>query len=239
MDRRSEVLKAIVQHFIQTAEPVGSETVLISYKFSVSPATIRNDMSYLEKEGLIYQPHTSSGRVPTDLGYRLFVDELIDFETAKNKARKTLTKISGSYKLEKAREKIYDAVALLARATENVSFATLPDNIRTFYLGFSNILKQPEFISDSINASQVIEVFEKSDNFINILKSFNINDRAKAFIGKENAIPQIQSCSIVVIKYNVEGYEGYLGLLGPTRMEYAYNMAILEEVKNLLEKSNH
>jgi heat-inducible transcriptional repressor len=61
IDRRLEVLRAIVQHFVETAEPVGSNTILVSYKFQVSPATIRNDMASLEKEGLIYQPHTSSG----------------------------------------------------------------------------------------------------------------------------------------------------------------------------------
>ena len=86
-----------------------------------------------------------------------------------------------SYKTEKAREKIYDAVSLLARATENASFATLPDNRRTFYLGFSNMLKQPEFASDSISASQVIEVLEKSDNFVNILRNLDIK-RKRAYL---------------------------------------------------------
>lgn len=236
MERRHEVLKAIIKHFVQTAQPVGSQTILVSYKFSVSPATIRNDMAFLEREGLIYQPHTSSGRVPTDMGYRVFVDEMADREGAKKEAQKALMKVARAYKIEKAREKIYDAVSLLARATDNVSFATLPDNNRTFYLGFSNILKQPEFASDSISASQVIEVLERSDNFINILKSLNIGGQARIFIGKENAIPQIQSCSIVVVEYEVEDMKGYLGLLGPTRMKYAFNSAILEEVKKLLER---
>jgi transcriptional regulator of heat shock response len=236
MDRRNEILKAIVKHFIQTAEPVGSQTILVSYKFNVSPATIRNDMSTLEKDGYIFQPHTSSGRVPTDQGYRMFVDEMADYKKAREEAKKQLVKISKSYKVEKAKEKIYDAVSLLARATNNASFATLPDNKRTFYLGFSNMLKQPEFATDSIQASQVMEVFEKSDNFVNILNNLNIKESARAFIGKENALPQIHSCSIVVLKYNIEGFKGYLGLLGPTRMKYAFNIAMVEEIKKLLEK---
>ena len=73
-ERRKKVLNAIVKHFIQTAEPVGSQTILVSYHFHVSPATIRNDMMSLEEQGYIYQPHTSAGRVPTDKGYRAFVD---------------------------------------------------------------------------------------------------------------------------------------------------------------------
>jgi hypothetical protein len=72
-DRRLEVLKAIVEDFIATNEPVGSKTLADRHNLGVSPATIRNDMAALEEEGLIAQPHTSAGRVPTDAGYRLFV----------------------------------------------------------------------------------------------------------------------------------------------------------------------
>lgn len=65
-ERKKQVLKAIINHFVDTAEPVGSKTILVSYKFKVSPATIRNDMAQLEKAGYISQPHTSAGRIPTD-----------------------------------------------------------------------------------------------------------------------------------------------------------------------------
>jgi transcriptional regulator of heat shock response len=235
MDRKQEVLKAIIQHFISTAEPVGSQTILISYNFSVSPATIRNDMATLEKDGFIYQPHTSAGRIPTDLGYRLFVDEMVNLDDARKQAVHVLKHIQKNYYLEKAKEKIYDAVSLLARATENVSFATLPDNKRTFYLGLSNVLRQPEFLADSIRASQVVEVLEKHDRFVNLLNELDINDEVKIFIGKENILEQIQSCSLIVSKYHFQGYQGFMGILGPTRMDYPLNQATLEEVKKILE----
>ena len=234
MDRRQEVLRAIVQHFIHTAEPVGSETILVSYKFSVSPATIRNDMAQLEKEGLIFQPHTSAGRIPTDLGYRLFIDEMADFNAARIEALQTLNKVRKEYVVHKVKEKIYDAVELIARSTENVSFATLPDNQRTFYLGLANVLRQPEFLEDTVRASQVIEVLEKSDNFLNLLNDLSIDDSVKIFIGKENILQQIQSCSLMVTRYSIGGFKGYLGVLGPTRMNYPFNTAIIQEVKNLL-----
>lgn len=235
-DRKQKVLRAIVKHFIDTAEPVGSNTILVSYKFSVSPATIRNDMASLEKEGFIYQPHTSAGRVPTDQGYRQYIDEMTDFEDAKKHALQVLQQVKNQYKVEKVKNRIYDAVELIARSTENVSFATLPDNKRTFYLGLANVLRQPEFATDSIRASQVIEVLERNDRFVDLLQKLNIDDKVKIFIGKENILEQIQSCSLMVTKYNVEGYEGFFGLLGPTRMKYAFNRAILEEIKKLIEK---
>lgn len=235
MDRKQEVLKAIIQHFINTGEPVGSNTIIVSYKFSVSPATIRNDMASLEKEQFIFQPHTSAGRVPTDKGYRVYVNELADIDAERAGALQMLRQLREEYALEQAKEKIYESVSLLSRATQNVSFATLPDNARTFYLGLSNVLRQPEFLNDTIRASQVIEVLEKHDNFVNLLKKLDITDTIQTFIGKENILPQIQSCSLMVSKYELKGFQGYIGLLGPTRMNYPFNQVILEEIKKVLE----
>src|SRR3954462_11104516 len=75
-DRKLAVLRAIVQDYVATQEPVGSKSLVDRHRLGVSPATIRNDMAALEEEGPIGQPHTSVGRIPTDKGYRLFVDRL-------------------------------------------------------------------------------------------------------------------------------------------------------------------
>ena len=235
MDRRLSILHAIIKEFIETAEPVGSQTIVMSYHFSVSPATIRNEMANLEEEGLIFQPHTSAGRVPTDTGYRLYVDELADFETAKLQADKALEKVLEEYAVQKAREKIYDAVRILAQATGNASFATLPDNRRTFYLGLSNVLRTPEFSRDPMRASQVVEVLEDTNHFVSTLRQLDIGKEVKIFIGKENILPQIQSCAVVLGAYEFEGFSGFLGVLGPTRMKYPFNHALVQKVRDLLE----
>jgi len=236
MDRKQEVLKAIIKHFINTAEPVGSQTIIVSYKFNVSPATVRNDMAELEEEGFIYQPHTSAGRVPTDLGYRLFVDEMANYDDARKKAVAVLKQVRQQYGVQKVKEKIYDAVELMARSTENISFATLPDNPHTFYLGLANVLRQPEFLYDSVRASQVVELLERNDRFINLLKELDINETVKTFIGKENIIEQIHSCSLIVTRYTIDGFKGYMGILGPTRMNYPFCTVIVEEIKKLLQQ---
>lgn len=234
IDRRLEVLKAIVQHFVETAEPVGSNTILVSYNFQVSPATIRNDMAYLEKEGLIFQPHTSAGRVPTDLGYRLYVEELEDQEDARKEAKLALEAAQKELQILKVKQKIHDLVALLAHVTNVASFATVPDNNRTFYIGLSNIIRQPEFIADMSRASQVIEVFEQNDRFMNILKNLDIDDSVKFFIGKENLIPEIQSCTLIVTTIKYMGHKSIIGLLAPTRTNYAFSRAVLEQIKKLI-----
>ncbi len=233
--RRRKVLQDIIKHFVETGEPVGSKTLIVSYKFSVSPATIRNDMMELEKEGLIFQPHISAGRVPTDKGYRLFVDEMADFEKARKEAIHIITTITREYKIEKLRQDLFDAVQILARATKLACFATTPDNPHTFFLGMSNVLRQPEFSENTISASEVFEVLERSNNFIGTLKTLNIDENIKTFIGEENIIKQIQSCSIIVSKYQKDGFKGYIGILGPKRMNYPFNIVLLEEIKKLIK----
>lgn len=232
--RKEKILNAIIQHFIGTAEPVGSQTILIKYNLSVSPATIRNDMAFLENEGLISQPHTSAGRIPTEKGYRLYIEKLADYQKAEKLAKENLKHIKNDLKKNRAERKVYEAVSILAQAIPNVSFASIPENRRTFYLGVSNMLRQPEFINYPIHASQVMEILEEGTYLLETLDSLDLDEEPRIFIGKENILPQIESCSLIVAKYKIDEFEGYLGLLGPTRMPYAFNFATLKEVLNML-----
>jgi heat-inducible transcriptional repressor len=233
-ERQQQILKALIQEFIKSAQPVGSKTLMVGYNFKVSPATIRSDMASLEKEGLVAQPHTSAGRVPTDMGYRVFVNDLLDLEEARNLAKPLLQDVREKFLKEQAKKRIYDAVSVLSETTQNISFATFPDS-RAFYLGLSNVLKKPEFFQDPLQASQVIEVFEHNDNFLKTIDSLDIKlNKSEIFIGQENIIPEIQSCSMIISKYNHQDFEGYIGILGPTRMNYATNSVILEEISKLI-----
>lgn len=234
MDRRIQILKAIVEQFIQTAEPVGSKTVVLHFNLSVSPATIRNDMVSLEKEGFIFQPHTSAGRVPTEQGYRLFVDELADYKKAEKIAKTTIAHLLEQNQAHKAKQKIYDAMHLLSQAVDNLCFATVPDKEGAFFLGTSKILRSREFMDEPMRGVQVIEVLENGAKFRNTLKKLPIDDNVKIFIGSENLIKEIESCSIIVTRYELDGLVGLIGILGPTRMRYAYNKAVLEEIKKLI-----
>ncbi|MBT6068704.1 DeoR family transcriptional regulator [Candidatus Peregrinibacteria bacterium] len=234
MDRQIQILQAIVEQFIKTAEPVGSKTIVVRFNLNVSPATIRNDMAALEKQGLIFQPHTSAGRVPTEQGYRLFVDQLADYKKAQKIAKTTIAHLIEQNQAHKAKQKLYDAMNILSQAVENLCFATVPDNERAFFLGTSKILRNQEFLNKPMQASQVIEVLEKGTRFRNTLDHLDTDNTVKIFIGKENLIKEIESCSIIVTKYELDGYSGHIGVLGPTRMRYAYNKAVLEEVKKLL-----
>lgn len=234
LERHIQILKAIIQSFTETASPVSSKFIVEKYEIDVSPATIRNDMAMLEKEGFITQPHTSAGRIPTEHGYRFFVDEFLKTQKAKIKIQEYFEEQKKIYLEERAREKVYDAVAILSRVIPNIGFASMPGKKRTFYLGLANMLKQPEFLNNLAETTRIIEVLE--EGFFEKLNQLNLDDTVKIFIGEENIIPQIQSCSLMATRYKTKGYEGIIGVLGPMRMDYAYNDIALEYAVEMIRE---
>jgi heat-inducible transcriptional repressor len=230
--RRQKILEAIVESFIRNALPVGSKHIQEFYDFDISSATIRNEMAALEKSGYITQPHTSAGRVPTNLAYRMLVNEMKQQDQVIKKAQHDLLKIREQYYLNKTKEKLYDTVSILATATENVSFVTIPEKGRFFYIGISNILKKPEFISAPEKMTKVIEILE--NDLSNLLDGMEITEDGAIYIGEENILPEFDSCSLLAIPYSHQGFEGVMGILGSTRMNYAYNVAALKSAVQLL-----
>ena len=123
-DRKLEVLRAIIEDFISTNEPVGSKALSDRHNLGVSPATIRNDMAVLEEEGLIAQPHTSAGRIPTDAGYRLFVDKLTELKPLSAAERRAIqTFLDGAADLD---DVLHRAVRTLAQLTRQVAVVQYP-----------------------------------------------------------------------------------------------------------------
>jgi heat-inducible transcriptional repressor len=128
-DRKLAVLRAIVQDYVSTMEPVGSKSLVDRHHLDVSPATIRNDMAVLEEEGYIAQPHTSAGRIPTDKGYRLFVDRLSGVKPLSVAERRAIeTFLAGAYDLD---DVVIRTVRLLAQLTRQVAVVQYPSLTRS------------------------------------------------------------------------------------------------------------
>lgn len=128
-DRKLEVLRAIVEDYIATNEPVGSKSLADRHNLGVSPATIRNDMAALEEDGLIAQPHTSAGRIPTDAGYRLFVDRLTELKPLSGAEKRAIsTFLDGAVDLD---DVLHRAVRALAQLTRNVAVVQYPSLSRS------------------------------------------------------------------------------------------------------------
>ena len=166
-ERKLEVLRAIVEDFIATNEPVGSKAIVDKHNLGVSPATIRNDMAALEDEGLIHQPHTSAGRVPTDAGYRLFVDRLTSLKPLSQAERRAIQKfLDNAVDLDGV---LQNAVRALAQLTRNVAVVQYPSLSRSRVRHLETVLLGPSrlmvvLITDTGRVEQrVIELPEPAE----------------------------------------------------------------------------
>jgi heat-inducible transcriptional repressor len=128
-DRKLAVLRAIVEDYVATHEPVGSKTLVERHQLGVSPATVRNDMAALEEEGLIAQPHTSAGRIPTDKGYRFFVDRLTTLKAMSAAEKRAIAGfLEGAHDLD---DVVQRSVRLLAQLTQQVAIVQYPTLARS------------------------------------------------------------------------------------------------------------
>ena len=231
-ERQSRLLVTIIDEFIQTGLPVGSKKLLETKNLRISSATIRSEMSALEDLGYLTQPHVSAGRIPTAVGYRTYVKEFMEPTRQEKIVRRRFEVLKQQYLKQKDQELVYESVTLLSQMIPNVSFATIPHRNRVFYMGLANVLRQPEFRQNTILASNVAEMLE--GKLSDLLCTVDIDEKVRYYISEEHILPQLQSCSMLVTTYKVQGDKGTIGILGPMRMDYAYNTVALELAADLL-----
>jgi heat-inducible transcriptional repressor len=177
-ERYQNILRATIQHYIATAEPVGSKTLVEEYNFSVSSATIRNALLRLEKEGLLYQPHTSSGRVPSDSGYRMYVDDLLTFDERLNsQVEKYLNAHLG--KDNKNLESLLQrTIQMLASLSGYIAIITLPQKSSSILRHLQLVAISPEqvmliIVMDNYQTQSILmEINSIYEEELNILSNF-------------------------------------------------------------------
>lgn len=234
--RQAQLLTAIIDQFIKTAVPVGSQELLKHSSFTLSCATIRNEMRFLGEEGFLEQPHVSAGRVPTAKGYRFYAADSAQQPTLHLQVvEKKFRELKDHYFKQKDQERAYEAVALLSHMIANVAFVTVPHKHGVYFLGLAQTLRQPEFQLDPGLASGVVEVLEST--LTKVLDEVPSGDEVQYYIGEEHLLPQIQSCSLLVKSYQLRDHKGFIGILGPMRMDYAFNSAALTLVSDFLSAS--
>ncbi|MBX4191494.1 MAG: hypothetical protein KW804_01695 [Candidatus Doudnabacteria bacterium] len=231
--RKQKILAAIVKEYSESANPVGSKELVAKYNFKESSATIRNEMVELEKIGLIYQPHKSAGRVPTDKGYRFFVNELMRRFELSDKERRLLK--SELHKLKAAHEQLGRSLSnLISQVSGQAAFALLPNESSS--TGLSHIIGEPEF-ADTKTMKQVAQVLENIDEHASkLIKTTEVS--AEAFIGGESPVPVPKDLSLVVSNVRLKnGKKGVIGIVGSKRMSYAKNLSILNYLSKLISGS--
>jgi len=230
-DRQKNLLSVVVKEFTDTAVPVGSKHIAKKYDFDLSPATIRSEMNELEDAGYLFQPHTSAGRIPTDAGYRYFVEKIMpDKELSKADQRKLQAEL---LKLKAKNTRLTRTAAkLLSSLSGNLAISGIKDEFDDF--GMSELFDEPEFreMDDLCRLAETLDfIDERVDSLAKNLK----DNEVKIFIGKENPIKEISNCSMMVTPYKTKsGEKGILALIGPKRMKYAKNKSLIEYMKKLL-----
>lgn len=226
-ERKKYLLETIIKEYLKTAQPVSSGLLVSKYNLGISPATVRNEMMELEEEGYIYQPHTSAGRVPTEIAYQLFVE---DFKSNKKKSLKeSEEKILSSIfkKDEQAYRQTAKAIAELAGGS--VFWAFHKNDL--YHTGLSNLFSQPEFRQ----ASAVCDVSGIIDRMEDIIDDIfeKVNEGEEVFIGSNNPFGNFLSAVLVKFKHN--NSHSIFGILGPMRMDYSRNLALVEFIKKKFE----
>jgi heat-inducible transcriptional repressor len=232
-ERQKRILAAIVEQYAEVASPVGS--TLLAQLFNVSSATIRSEMAELERLGYIKQPHTSAGRVPTDKGYRLYVNAISEDESSKDISvaeRRAEKALLGRVQHAGAPERVIrNAVDTIVELTHNLGMATIGSQL--YMSGLSNLFGQPEFI----NGIQVQQVARLLDNLEPWLREAAPNEPLSVYIGQENPIGRTAGCTLIISRFRSPFSDrSYIGTLGPTRQSYRDVMSLVKRAGQELDE---
>lgn len=229
-DRQAKILQAVVEQYAEVASPVGSS--LLAKVFEVSSATIRSEMAELEKMGYINQPHTSAGRVPTDKGYRFYVNNLADTDGKQDVSRGGRALTARMQSGGQPELTIRNTVDTLVELTHNLGLATIGNEL--YMSGLSNLFGQPEFM----HPGQVQEVARLLDNLQPWLAEAAPNKPLSVYIGQENPIGRSAGASLIISRFRSPFSDSsYIGVLGPTRQSYRDVMGLVGRAGKALEET--
>ncbi len=236
--RQLEILRAIVEEYVATEEPVGSKAIAQRHGLGISPATIRNEMSALEDAGLITQPHTSAGRIPTDRGYRLFVDKLATVKPLSNPERRAIeTFLHGADDLD---DLMLRTVRLLSQLTRQVAVIQYPsepsahsEKTKIAVAGTANLVRQ-----SAENVTEIEPILEALEEQVVLLKLLNeASDSVRVRIGDEQPDIHLKSASTVSMSYTSSEYgTGAVGVIGKKRMDYSNSIAAVSTVARYVSR---
>lgn len=230
--RKRDILRKTIESYLETAQPVGSEALLENYSFDLSPATIRNVLRELEEQGYLTHPHTSSGRVPTDLGYKFYINDLMYKVQLSPDEKNTLRSFFDSY-LEMKRDILENASRILSNLTHYVGIVNQEDENKIYYCGWSYLLEQPEF--QDVNSIGLIFKALEEDRLLDLMNR-KMTNALEVFVGEECDCLGINNCSLVIRKCAGPKTKraGRLAVLGPKRMAYGRVIPMMDYLSELV-----
>ena len=231
--RKDRILTITVEQYIETVSPVSSNLIVQAFSLDLSSATIRNILAELEEEGYLTHPHTSAGRVPTQKGYRYYVDhlmheiQLLEEEKARIKAEYQ----QESLELERLLEKTSRVLAETTHYTSIISVDGCEDKI--FCGGRSFVVGYPEY-QDIEKIRNILMTLDEKERLLEMINQ-NLQKKIEIFIGPEVACADMQHCSLVISQYKTKsGPSGRIAVLGPTRMHYERVIPMVDYFSRLI-----
>lgn len=232
-ERQNKILKVLIDEYIETAEPVGSETLEKKYSLGISPATIRNEMAILTELGFLRQPHTSAGRVPTPVGFKHYITNLMDKETLSVAEEVAAKESVWDHRFEFDRL-MQEVTRALAQRTKSLAIATT-DEGDLYSAGYANILEVPEFYDIDVTRS-VLALLDQTKQLQAILERALGEDSIHILFGEDLGREFFQPCSLVFTHYQAGSHSGALGVIGPCRLHYGRIIPVIEYFGHLVRE---
>ena len=230
------MLRLVVSDYIRTGEPVGSASVARRHRLPVSAATIRNDMASLEDRGYLNHPHTSAGRIPTDLGYRYFVDAIPRWPRLHDTRKRAIEEFFEE-PTESPDEIVRGTAVLLSRLTHYGAVAQPPGSPHVILGGAANLAGEQAFERRE-TVRRLLELLEEEQAMLELLDELAGMGEVVVRIGRENPFAAMREVSMVVAPYR-RGPDrvGAIAVIGPTRMEYPAAMSTVRAVSHGLSRT--
>lgn len=231
--RQIEILRTLIEEYIETGEPVGSETLEKKHNLSASPATIRNEMVKLTNLGYLRKAHISSGRIPTSQAIKFYVNQLM-----KEKELSLTEEVGVREKVwdlrEKEKEFLKEVTKSLADKTKALALTTTNEG-DFFACGFANLLDVPEFYDIDITKN-LFSAIDEYDYFWDLL-SRDFDENVHILLGEELG-PRLQGpYGFVFTGYKTpKSLKGYIGVLGPNRLDYTYVVPTVRYFRELISE---
>jgi transcriptional regulator of heat shock response len=233
--RKDRILAIVIGRYIKTVSPVGSQYITEEHDLDVSPATVRNILADLEEEGYLTHPHTSAGRMPTQRGYRYYVDHLMnEIQLLEEEKRR----IAQEYRrhvnqLEDLMEKTSQVISDLTHYTSIVSLDD-GDVHKIICKGTGYVVGYPES-TDILKIQAILKILEEKERLMELINR-TLEKKIKIYIGHEMALKDMESCSLAISRFEKNGVKGRIAVLGPTRMQYDRVVSTLEYISQILSR---
>jgi len=233
-ERQTKILKSIVEEYMESGEPVGSETLEKKYELGVSPATIRNEMVKLTEVGYLKQPHASAGRVPTKQAFKLYVSQLME-----EKQLSVAEEVAAKEKIWDSRfdfdQLMHEAVKALAERTHALALAAVEEG-NIYHAGYANILSMPEFYDIDVTRT-VLSIIEEINEVRKLFEKSFGEGPIHLLLGDELGYEYLEPCGMVFTTFDAGPKKrGSVGVIGPNRLDYPRIIPLVRYFGDLVEE---